>query len=105
MWPADGQQRDTRKRSYLQLVGDEHHGLMTQLLPDGVSKDVIGHMSVQGAERIVQEVDVAVAVQGSGQADSLTLTSTQVGPSLTHLVKQEDLQPQSATAALLPPTT
>lgn len=92
-----------RRRSYLQLVCDKHNGLVTQLLPDGISENVIGHVSVQRAERVIQEVDVAVTVQGSCQADSLALTSTQVGPSLTHLLKQEDLQPQSTTIALLPP--
>lgn len=43
-------------------MGDEHNGLVTQLLPDGISEDVIGHVGVQGAERVVQEVDVTVAV-------------------------------------------
>lgn len=80
-------------------MGDEHNGFVTQLLPDGVSEDVIGHVGVQGAEWIVQEVDVTVAVQGSGQADPLALASTQVGASLTDLLGQEDLQIQSSHSA------
>lgn len=67
-------------------MGDEDDGLVAKLLPDGVTEDVVGHVGVKGAERVVQDVHVPVTVEGTGQADSLALPTTQVGTTLTDLM-------------------
>lgn len=72
---------------YLQLVSDEDDGLVAKLLPDGVAEDVVGHVGVEGAEGVVQDVNVPVAVEGTGQADSLALPTTQVGTTLADLME------------------
>lgn len=69
----------------LQLVRDEDDGLVAKLLPDAVMEDVIGHVGVEGAERVVQDVNVPVTVEGTGQADSLALPAAQVGATFTNL--------------------
>lgn len=74
------------KGGHLQLVGDEDDGLVTELLPDGVAEDVIGHVGIQGAQRVVQDVNVPVTVQGTGQTDSLALSATQVGTTFPNLM-------------------
>lgn len=74
---------------YLQLVGDEDDGLVAKLLPDGVTEHVIGHMGIKGTERVVQDINVPLAVQSTGQADSLTLTTTQVSAALANLIKHK----------------
>lgn len=70
---------------YLQLMRDEDDGLLAQVLPDGIVEDVIAHMGVQGTERVIQDVDGAVAVEGSRQADALPLPTAKVGATLTNL--------------------
>ena len=57
-------------------MGDEDNGLLVKLLPNGITKDVVGHMSIQGAEWVIQDVNVAVTVEGTGQADPLALPTT-----------------------------
>lgn len=74
--------------AYLQLMGDEDDGLLAQMLSDGIVKDVVAHVGVQGAEGVVQDVDGAVAVEGSCQADALPLPATQVGTTLTDLQRK-----------------
>lgn len=80
-----GSSRVPEGGAYLQLVGHEDDGLVAKLLLDGVVEDVVGHVGVQGAQRVVQDVHVPVAVQGSGQADSLPLAAAQGGAALSHL--------------------
>lgn len=79
-------------------MGDEDDGLVAELFPDGVAEDVIGHVGVKGAQWVVQNVNVPVAVQGTGQADSLTLPTAQVGTTFPDLMgrKQERLQRAAA---------
>lgn len=66
-------------------MSDEDDGLVAKLLPDGVAEDVVGHVGVKGAERVIEDVNVPVAVKGTGQADSLALPAAQVGASLADL--------------------
>lgn len=66
-------------------MSDEDHGLVAKLLLDGVAEDVVGHVGVEGAERVVKDVNVPVAVKGTGQADSLALPTAQVGATLADL--------------------
>ena len=74
---------------YLQLVSDEDDGLAPQVFLDGLVEDVVGHVRVQCAQRVVQQVDVAVAVQRAGHADSLPLAATQRGAALPDLRERE----------------
>lgn len=66
-------------------MGDEDDGLVAKLLSDGTAEDVVGHVGVEGTERVIQDVNVAVAVEGACQADSLALPTAQVGATLTDL--------------------
>ncbi|TNN53942.1 hypothetical protein EYF80_035840 [Liparis tanakae] len=52
--------------------------LLHPLWADEVVKDVFGHVGVHGRQRVIQQVDVSVAVQGSGQTDPLPLPSGEV---------------------------
>ncbi len=79
---------------------DEDDGLVAKLLPDGVVKDVVGHVGVEGAERVVQDVNVPVTVEGTGQADSLALPTTQVGATLTDLRGRKYERLQKAVISL-----
>lgn len=74
---------------HLQLVGDEDNGLAAKLLPDCIAEDVIRHMGVEGTQWVIQDVNVPVAVQGTGQADSLTLPTAQVGTTFPDLMGQK----------------
>ena len=47
-------------------------------------EDVSGYSSVHSTERVVQEVDVSVPVDGPGQADAGALPPTQPDPSLPY---------------------
>lgn len=47
-------------------MGDEDDGLVAKVLFDGVVEDMVGHVGVKGAERIIQDVNVPVAVEGTG---------------------------------------
>lgn len=76
--------------SHLQLVGDEDDGFVAQPPPDGVVEDVVADVGVERAERVVQDVDVPVAVEGAGQADSLALPTAQVGTALPDLMGWKD---------------
>lgn len=70
---------------YLQLMSDEDDGLPSQLLLNGMVKDVVTHVSIQGTEGVVQDVDVPVAVKCSSQTDPLTLTATQISTAFSNL--------------------
>ena len=68
-------------------MSDKHDCFLAQLLLDGVVEDVVSHMSIQCAQRVIQNVDGPVTVQGSSQADPLTLTATEVGTPLANLIR------------------
>lgn len=55
-----------------------HLALQYALWADEVVKDVFGHVGIHGGQRVVQQVDVSVAVQGSGQAHPLSLATGEV---------------------------
>ena len=69
----------TSKRggSYLHLMSDEQDGLADEKVENDSTKDGQRDVRVDGGKRVVQQVDVAVAVDGPGQADPLTLTTAQ----------------------------
>lgn len=68
----------------------KRHRLLAELLLDGVVKDVVGHVGVECAQRVIKDVDVAVTVQGAGQADPLPLPAAQVGAALANLVEMNE---------------
>lgn len=70
-------------------MGDEDDGLVVKMLLDGVMEDVIRHVGIKSAKGVIQDVNVPVTVEGTGQADSLSLPATQVGPALPNLVNKK----------------
>lgn len=67
-------------------MSDKDDGLVAKMLPDGVAEDVVCNLGIEGAERVIQDVNVPIAVEGPGQADSLALPTTQVGATLSNLM-------------------
>ena len=57
-----------------------HLALQRPLWTDEVVKDVFGNMGVHSGQRVVQQVDISVTVQGSGQAHPLSLATGEVDP-------------------------
>lgn len=70
-------------------MGDEDDGLVVKMLLDGMMEDVIRHVGIKSAKRVIQDVDVPITVEGTGQADSLSLPTAQVGPALPNLIKEK----------------
>lgn len=73
---------------YLQLVGYKEHRLAFGDTPDSFMEDVVTHTSINSAERVIQEKYGPLTVEGTCQAHSLTLPSTQVGTSLSNLERE-----------------
>lgn len=80
--------RSVQAGLYLQLVGDKEHRLAFGKTHDSFMEDMRAHTSIDSTERIIQENYGPFTVQGSGQAHSLTLPSTQVCPSLSNLQQE-----------------
>ena len=59
----------------MQLMRDEEDGLVFEESSDAAVEELLAHLSVNGGERVVEEVEVSVSVAGSRQGDSGTLTS------------------------------
>ena len=45
---------------------------------DDFVENMFAHVTVDGAERIVQKVNVQIGINGSGQTDALLLTTAEV---------------------------
>lgn len=65
--------------------------------PDNSVENVLTHMGINGRQWIVQEVDISLSVNGSGQAHSLLLSAGQVqalrktrNPMLDKVIKTKD---------------
>lgn len=74
---------------YLQLVGYKEHCLAFGEAPDSFMEDMGTHTSINSAERVIQEKYGPFTVEGTSQAHSLTLPSTQVGTSLSNLEREK----------------
>ena len=59
----------------MQLMSDEEDCLVFEESSDAAVEELLAHLSVNGGERVVEEVEVSVSVAGSRQGDSGTLTS------------------------------
>lgn len=79
---------------HLQLMCHQDDRLSLQLFFHALFKNVLPHVSVDGRQGVVEEEDVPVGVDGSGQADPLLLPPRQIQASLP------DLQGSSATLTL-----
>ena len=68
-------------------MGDQDPGLVPQQPPgtDHLLEDVLPHVGVHGGQRVVQQVEGAVAVDTPGHADPLLLPAGQVDSLLTDL--------------------
>ncbi len=79
-----------RTVSHLQLMGYEENSLAFGDTLDGFMEDMGTNTSVDGTQGVVQEENGPLAVEGTSQAHSLTLPSTQVGTSLSNLRNKKD---------------
>ena len=59
----------------MQLMSDEEDSVVFEEAPDAVVEEVPAHLSINGREGIVKEVEVSLSVAGTCQGDSRTLTS------------------------------
>ena len=48
----------------LELLGNQNHSLSLEELSNSVLPDELGHLSVNIAERIIQNIDIRLKVQG-----------------------------------------
>lgn len=79
--------RNSQEAPYLQLVGYEEHSFAFGSTLDGFMEDVRTHTSINSTERVIQQQYGLLTVEGTCQAHSLSLPSTQVGTSLPDLEK------------------
>ena len=75
----------THATPHLQVMGDEEDGLAPQQDLEALGEDVSPHVDVQRRQRVVQQEDVAVAVDGPCQADPLLLPPAQRQPAVANL--------------------
>lgn len=68
---------------------DEYDRLSFERLLDTFSKNVFPHMGINGRQWVIQQEDIFVGVNCSGQAHSLLLTPGQIQPSLSNLETKE----------------
>ena len=76
------------KSSFLRVnstVNLSHLPLQQTTVTDDLVKDVSPHVAVHGRERVIQEVNICLGIQGTGQGDALLLTSRQVDALWTDL--------------------
>lgn len=83
--------------SHLQLVGHQDDGLPPEHLLNALLKDVLPHVGVHGRQQVIQQVDLMVQVDGSGQADPLPLPPREVEALLP------DLQTRAMLLTYCPP--
>lgn len=70
----------------IQVVGDEYSSLVCERAAQkALLDDVLGHASVDGRERVIEEDNVGAKVDGSGKTDSSLLSSTEVDALLSNL--------------------
>lgn len=55
-----------------------HFALQRPLWANDVVEDVFGHVGVHGRQRVIQQVDICLVVQSSGQTHPLSLATRQV---------------------------
>lgn len=67
----------------------KEHSFAPSSTTDGIVEEVGAHVGINGTERVVQEQYGPVAVQGTCQAHSLTLPTTQVSTSLPNLEQEK----------------
>lgn len=68
---------------YLQLMCDEQHSFVLQGSSYDLLEQALAHVSIDGAQRVVQHVDIAVTVKGTGEAHTLLLTAAEVDTAFT----------------------
>ena len=71
-------------------MGDKDDGLFCQNSHDATGEDVAANVDVDSGEGVIEEIDVVVAVQGTGQADPLLLAPTEIDASLSNLRTQQN---------------
>lgn len=70
---------------HLQLMRYKEHRLVFSSTPYGFTEDVGTHTSIDSTQRVIQQEYGSLTVDCTGQADSLTLPSTQISTSLPNL--------------------
>lgn len=63
----------------------EQDGFVTQRTLDTEAEDGMADLAVHGRERVVKEIDVTVAIEGTRQTHALLLTATQGCASFSNL--------------------
>ena len=71
--------------SHLQLVGHQDNSLPPERLLNALLKDVLPHVGIHGRQRVVQQVDLMIRVDGAGQADPLPLPPREIEAPLPDL--------------------
>lgn len=67
----------------LELMGYQEDTFVLQGSKDSFVKDLIGHFRIDSGQGVIQQIDVSILVDSSGQADSCLLASGDVDASFT----------------------
>lgn len=84
--------RNNDRQIYLQLVGYKEDRPAFGNTHDSFLEDMGTHTRIDSTEGVIQEKDGPVTVEGTCQADSLTLPSTQVHTSLSNLERENEVR-------------
>ena len=66
-------------------MGHKNDCLRGQNTLENIVEDIFPDVGVQGGKTVIDEVDITVLVDSSGEGDSLLLASTEVDPSFSDL--------------------
>lgn len=70
---------------HLQLVGNQDNSLPLECLLNALLEDMLPHVGIHSRERVVQQVELAVGIHSTGQADPLSLSAGEVDTPLPNL--------------------
>lgn len=79
----------------MEVVRDEDAGLVPDVVGDALLEDKLADVHVEGAQRVVEEDDVAPVVDPARDVDALLLPAAEGDPALSDLAlvaAREDLQ-------------
>ena len=64
-----------QRLTHLDPMRHQQHRLAAQMVADAVVEDVLSDLTVDGAERVVQQVNFGGSVHCTGQVNALLLTT------------------------------
>ena len=82
-------------------MGNQDNGLPLECLLNALLEDMLPHMGIHSRERVIQQVELAVGIHSTGQADPLPLSAREVDTPLPNL--QTGITAESIIKSTCPP--